>query len=82
MVELVCLNRADVFCPFRKRLHRGDLFSDAKFARIIYPTLMKNAVIWDNITESENGGQKVDSPGKNTLGLDGPVVWEKLISIQ
>ena len=43
------------------------------FARIIYPTLMKNAVIWDNITESENnGGQKVDSPGKNTLGLDGP----------
>ena len=22
---------------------------------------MKNAVIWDNITESENGGQKVDS---------------------
>ena len=21
---------------------------------------MKNAVIWDNITESENGGQKVD----------------------
>ncbi len=43
---------------------------------------MKNAVIWDNITESENGGQKVDSLGKNTLGLDGPVVWEKLISIQ
>lgn len=42
------------------------------FARIIYPTLMKNAVIWDNITESEYGGQKVDSPGKNTLVLDGP----------
>lgn len=28
------------------------LRSNAKFARIIYPTLMKNAVIWNNIAES------------------------------